>query len=73
MIEFNVLLLPPRKVLYTLYWDCCFAQHQSAARVSAVTLTLDTNIRQPSKGKVKNGALTQSHVENFRTLNYIYK
>lgn len=66
-------LLPPRKVLYQLYWDRCFAQHQSSDRVSAVTLRLDTNLRQPCKSKMKNGALTQSNMENFRMLNHIQK
>lgn len=73
MIKFNVLLLPPRQVLYKLYCDRCFAQHPSSDHVSAVTLTLDRNIRQPSNSKMKNGALTQSNMENFRMLNRIYK
>lgn len=72
-MKFNVLLLLPRQVLYKLSWDHCFAQHQSSNCVFAVTLTLDTNVRQPPKSKMKNGALTQNNVENFRMLNHIYK
>lgn len=74
MMKFNVLLLPLRsgpQVLYKLHWDHCFAQHQSSNHVSAVTLTLDTNMRQPSKSNMKNGALIQSSMGNFKMLNCI--
>lgn len=60
-----IIILSPKQMLYKLHCDCCFPHHQSKD-VSTVTLTLDSNIRQPSNSKMKIGVLTQSKMEKLR-------